>query len=77
MLSEFSRHFSNLSVIILFEEFKFADIVFGLEVDSDTFSTPSSTSTDSMKICIFVFGDIEINNNANLLNINTSKISQM
>ena len=73
MLSEFSRHFSNLSVVILFKEFKFADIMFSLEVDSDTFSSPSSTSTDSMKVCIFIFRNIKINNDANLLNIDTSR----
>lgn len=70
--SDVHWHFVNLDGIILLDVFQNSDIVVFNEVYGDTFSTESSGSTDSMDVVFPGCGEIVVNNQGDLLDVDTS-----
>ena len=65
MLLPTSRHFRNLSVVIFFKMLKFCSIMACDKVDSNTFPTPTTRTTYTMKIGMFTLRNIKVNDNTN------------
>lgn len=65
-------HFVDLSVVELFDITEHADIVGGDKVDSDTLSPESATTTDTMDVVLAVGGEIVVDDERDLLDINTA-----
>ena len=72
MFSKICGHLFDLSIIDLFEMSKSISVVFANKIDSDTFSTPTARTTDTMNVSSFALRNIKVNNDTNLLNINTT-----
>ncbi len=56
-----------------FDLLHFGNIASSNEVKSDTLSAPSATSTDSVEVCVNTFGDIKVNHNAYLLDVDATR----
>lgn len=70
--ADVSRHLVNLSRVELLDLSHHTDILVGDEVDSNTLSTETTTSTDSVDVVLLVGRQIVVDNQGNLLDVNTS-----
>lgn len=66
------RHLLDLSVVVILDLSDELGVVGGHEVDSDTLSTETTGSTDSMNVVLLLEGQLVVDNETNLLHINTS-----
>lgn len=67
-----SWHLVNLGRVELLNLSHHTDVLVGDEVDSNTLSTETTTSTDSVDVVLLVSWQVVVDNQGNLLNINTS-----
>jgi len=65
-------HFNNFSVVVFFYFLQEFVIRWGHKVDSNTFTTETTTSSNSVNLLFFGKRKIEVDNERNLLDINTS-----
>mmetsp|Transcript_33219 Transcript_33219/g.69196 ORF Transcript_33219/g.69196 Transcript_33219/m.69196 type:complete len:382 (-) Transcript_33219:442-1587(-) len=71
-VSNIHRHFRDFSIVELFNITQVANITFGKKVDSHTFTTETTRSTDTMNVIFTVGGEIKVDYQRNLLDINTT-----
>jgi len=71
-VGDIKRHFDNFSVVVLFDFLQELVISGGNEVNGNTLSTESTTSSDSVDVLFLGKRKIVIDNKGNLLNIDTS-----
>jgi len=71
-LRDVERHFDDLSLIILFGFLKEFSISWDNEVDGNTFSTESTRSTDSVDVGLFLKRQVVVDNEIDLVNVDTS-----
>ena len=65
-------HLLDLSVVELFNFPQHRDVLGGDKVDRDTLSAESTTSTDSVDVVLLARGQVVVDNERNLLNVDTS-----
>ena len=66
------RHFFNLSVVVVLDFSDELGIVGRDEVDCDTLSSETTGSTDSVNVVLFLERKFVVNDESDLLDINTS-----
>jgi hypothetical protein len=71
-VGDIKRHFNNFSVVVLFDFLQELVVRGGNEVNGNTLSTETSRSSDSVNVLFLGKRKIEVDNEGNLLNINTS-----
>ena len=70
--SKIVGEFIDLAMIVLLDFLQLEDVTTGNEIDSRAFSSPSSASSDAMNVSVNVLGDVEIDHNADLLNVDAA-----
>ena len=65
-------HFLDLGVVMILDLPNELGIIWNNKVDSDTLSTKSSSSTDSVNVVFFFEWELVVDNESDLLNIDTS-----
>lgn len=71
-MRDVERHFDDLGLIILFSFLKEFSISRDNEVDGNTFSTESTRSTNSVNVGFFLKRQVVVDNEIDLVNIDTS-----
>jgi len=69
---EVSRHLLNLSVVMVLDLLNEAGVLGKDEVDGSSLSTETSSSTNSMDVVLLLDGELVVDDETNLLHINTS-----
>ena len=65
-------HLLDLSTVELFDLAHHANIVLGNEVDGNTLSSEATTTADAMNVVLTVGGQIVVDDQRDLLNIDTT-----
>ena len=71
-ISNIHWHLLDLSRVELFDVSKVSDIISSQEVDSNSLSSETSGSSDSVDVILSVGWEIEVDDKGNLLHIDTS-----
>jgi len=66
------RHLLNLSVVELFKFTEGTDVLLGDKVDGNTLATETSTTSDSVNVVLQVAGQVIVDNEGHLLDIDTT-----
>jgi len=66
------RHFFDLCVVMILDFSNKLGIIWQYEIDSNTLSSETTCSTNSMDVVLFLLWQFIIDNKTNLLDINTS-----
>lgn len=66
------RHFLNLCVVVLLDVLHDPNVVVGDKVDGHTLSSETTTSTDTMEVVFQVTRQIVVDNQRDLLDIDTT-----
>jgi hypothetical protein len=69
---EVGRHLLNLSVVMVLDLLNEAGVLGKDEVDGSSLSTETSSSTDSVDVVLLLDGELVVDDETNLLYINTS-----
>lgn len=69
---QIGRHLLDLSVVMVLDLLDESGILRENEVDSSSFSTETTSSTDSVNVVLLLDGELVVDNETNLLDINTS-----
>lgn len=67
------RHLVDLGVVELFDIAKHANVLGGDEVDSDALAPESATTTDTVDVVLAVRGQVVVDNQRDLLDIDTAR----
>lgn len=71
-LVEVLRHFFNLGIEVLLDFLDESGVIGGHEVDGSSLSSVSASSSDSVNIVLLLHGKLVVDNERDLLNIDTS-----
>mmetsp|Transcript_2473 Transcript_2473/g.6672 ORF Transcript_2473/g.6672 Transcript_2473/m.6672 type:complete len:88 (-) Transcript_2473:1105-1368(-) len=66
------RHFSDFGSVKLFDITEVTDISFREEVDGNTLTTETSGTTDTMDVVLSVRRKVKVDDQRNLLNVDTT-----
>jgi len=66
------RHFFNLGVVELLQLAKSSDIFFSDEVDGNSLSSETSGTTDTMDVILEIFGKVIVDDERDLLHVDTA-----
>ena len=72
LTSNVHGHFLDLSAVELLNLSHHADIISGDEVDGNTLTTETTTTTDTVNVVLTVGREIVVDNQGNLLDVNTT-----
>mmetsp|Transcript_8817 Transcript_8817/g.14529 ORF Transcript_8817/g.14529 Transcript_8817/m.14529 type:complete len:216 (-) Transcript_8817:598-1245(-) len=71
-ISNVHRHLSDLSLVELFDITEVTYITLSKKVDSNSLTTETTRSTNTMDVVLTVGGQVEVDNKRHLLDINTT-----